>query len=181
VLKNLTYAQKSLGLFFGFLLILFIAYHLSFKETFLIKAEIKQKEKKLAWLKEKEKEIPFLKAKMAQIEKAYSGSDSMSIRDRLTAFISDFAESNNCVVTEIPSFSSYKNSQLKVETNTFTVRGHFKELLTLQNELENNFRVIARVMSARFFAVRELQSKQKKLYLTIVTQSFNQSENPKEN
>src|SRR5437868_10737810 len=103
---KLTYPKKSMAIVFGFIVFMILAYKLSFAKTFEVKKEIGEKETKIAWLKEKEKEIPFLKSKMKLIEEAYS-SDSTSIRDKLTAFISDFAESNNCLVTEIPSYTAY--------------------------------------------------------------------------
>jgi hypothetical protein len=171
---KLTYSKKVFALGLGFAFFLILAYQFSFAETLETKSQIKSKEEKIAWLKEKEKDIPFLKAKMAEVEQAYNDNDSTSIRDKLTAYISDFAENNNCLVTEIPLSSEYKNAHLSVETNIFTVRGPFKELLKLEYELEGKFKLIAKIMSARFFSVKDMQTKRKNLYLTIVTQSFNE-------
>jgi hypothetical protein len=173
--SKLTYDNKVIGVCIAFLLFLVIGYKLSFHNTIELKNEIKEKEKKIAWLKEKETEIPFLKSKMALIEEAYNG-DSISIRDKLTAFISDFADNNACLVTEIPSYSSYKNGNLNIQTNSFTIRGSFNDLLSLLMAIENKFKVTAKVMSARFFSIKDMQSKRKNLYLTLVTQSFNQLE-----
>lgn len=69
-----------------------LGYQLSFSDTFTLISEIKVKEEKLNWLKEKEKELPALKSKMAEFERAYSKGDSSAVRDKLTAYISDFAE-----------------------------------------------------------------------------------------
>ncbi|MDO8999667.1 MAG: hypothetical protein Q7W45_07880 [Bacteroidota bacterium] len=137
-------------------------------------SEIQEKEQKLTWLKEKEKELPALKAKMIEFEKAYSKNDSMAVRDKLTAFISDFAENNNCLVTEIPTNSSFKNDNLNVQTNTFTIKGNFKNLLSLLYKLEIDYKYVAKIMSTKFYSLRDLQKKNKNLYLTIITQSFEQ-------
>ncbi|MGZ4037173.1 MAG: hypothetical protein ACXVPQ_05045, partial [Bacteroidia bacterium] len=117
-----------------------------------------------------------LKAKMALVEKAYKDGDSSSVRDKLTAFISDFSESNHCTVTEIPLSKVYHHAQLSVETNVFTIKGEFRELLKMEQALEKEFGVAAKIMSARFYCVRDMQSKRKHLYLTVTTQSFKQSE-----
>jgi hypothetical protein len=137
-------------------------------------SEIKSKENKLQWLKEKEKELPALKSKMAEFEKAYSKNDSMAVRDKLTAYISDFAEKNSCLVTDIPHNSSFKNDKLNIQTNTFTIKGNFHTLLALLHKLENDYKYVSKIMSARFFSVRDLQTKKKNLYLTLITQSFEQ-------
>ncbi len=174
MLDKLNYKQKCYVLFSGLLLFLLTGYQFSFSDTFKVMKEIKEKKQKLSWLKEKEKELPALKAKMAEFEKAYSKSDSMAVRDKLTAFISDFAEKNNCLVTEIPTNSSFKNDNLKVQTNTFTIRGNFNNLLSLLYNLETDYKYVAKIMSTKFFAVKDLQTKKKNLYLTIITQSFEQ-------
>lgn len=168
------YKQKSQLLLIGLILFLFIGYKFSFSDTFVLKDQITEKEQKLAWLKGKEKELPLLKAKMAEFEKAYSKSDSTSVRDKLTAYISDFAETNNCLVTEIPVNSSFKNDNLRVQTNTFTIKGNFNNLLSLLHKLENDYKYVAKIMSSKFFSIRDMHTKKKNLFLTIITQSFDQ-------
>ncbi len=172
--ENLNYKQKCYLLFAGLILFFVIGYKFSFSDTFTIIKEIDEKQEKLAWLKEKEKELPALKAKMLEFEKAYSKSDSTAVRDKLTAYISDFAENNECLVTEIPLNSSFKNDNLKVQTNTFTIRGNFHNLLSLLHKLENEYKYVAKIMSAKFYTIRDMQTKRKNLYLTMVTQSFEQ-------
>lgn len=169
-----SYKQKCYGLFTVFLLFLMLGYRISFSDTVELLTEINDKEKKLIWLKEKEKELPALKIKMAEFGKAYSNNDSSSVRDKLTAYISDFAEKNHCLVTEIPLNSFFKNDRLRVQTNTFTVRGTFPELLSLLYNLEKDFKYASKIMSAKFFIVKDIQTKRKNLYLTLVTQSFKQ-------
>jgi len=171
---NLKYKQKCYVLFAGLILFLFVGYSFSFSDTFVLKSEIKEKEEKLLWLKDKEKELPALKARMNEFERAYSNKDSSAVRDKLTAFISDYAERNNCLVTEIPINSSFKNDNLKVQTNSFTVKGNFHNLLSLLYKLEYEQKYIAKIMSARFYTIKDLQTKKKNLYLTMITQSFEQ-------
>ncbi|HWY11619.1 MAG TPA: hypothetical protein VN026_09855 [Bacteroidia bacterium] len=179
MLANLKYSKKCLIVFGGFALFLIIAYKLSFSETLKNRSEIKEKEGKISWLKEKEKEIPFLKSKMELIEKTCQKGDSSSVRVKLTEFISDYAENNNCLVTEIPFSSSYKNGTVNVETNSFTIKGTFNSLLRLQYTLGKEFKFIAKIMSARFFSLKENQTKRKNLYLTVITQSFSQTHETK--
>ncbi len=174
MLDKLNYNQKCYLLFASLVLFLIVGYQFSFSDTFKVMADIKEKEQKLSWLKEKEKELPALKAKMAEFEKAYSKSDSIAVRDKLTDFISDFADKNSCLVTEIPTNSSFKNDNLKVQTNTFTIRGNFNNLLSLLNKLEVDYKYVAKIMSTKFYSVKDLQTKKKNLYLTIITQSFEQ-------
>ena len=174
MLDKLNYKQKCYALFLGFVMFLYIGYNFSFSDTFKMVSEINEKEQKLSWLKEKEKELPALKAKMDEFEKAFSKKDSMAVRDKLTAFISDFAENNNCLVTEIPTNTSFKNDNLNVQTNTFTIKGNFNNLLSLLYKLEIEYKYVAKIMSTKFYSIRDLQKKKKELYLTIITQSFDQ-------
>ncbi len=171
---KLNYNKKSYLLLAGLVLFFIIGYQFSFSDTFTLMSDIDEKTEKLKWLKDKEKELPALKAKMAEFEKAYSKNDSSSVRDKLTAYISDYAENNDCLVTEIPLNSSFKNDNLKVQTNTFTIKGNFHNLLSLLYKLENDYKYVAKIMSAKFYTVKDLQQKKKNLYLTLITQSFEQ-------
>jgi hypothetical protein len=177
MLKQLSYNQKCYALVSGLLVFFFVGYQLSFSDTFKLMDEISTKEQKLQWLKEKEKELPALKAKMDEFNNAYSRGDSLAVRDKLTAYISDFADQNNCLVTEIPVNSSFKNNNLDVQTNTFTIKGNYQHLLVLLYKLENDYKYISKIMSARFYTTRDLQTKKKSLYLTLITQSFEQKQN----
>jgi len=176
MLEKLSYRQKYCAVLCGLFLFFIVGYQLSFSDTFRLMDEIAGKEKKLQWLKEKEKELPGLKAKMKEFEQAYV-ADSMAVRDKLTAYISDFAENNNCLVTEIPLNSSFKNDKLLVQTNTFTVKGNFHKLLALLYKMEHDHKYVSKIMSARFFTSSDLPSRGKSLYLTMITQSFEQKNN----
>ena len=174
MLDKLSYKQKCYLLFAGFIMFLYLGYQFSFSDTLKLAGEFEAGEKKLGWLKEKEKELPALKAKMKEFEKVYQKSDSLAVRDKLTAFISDFSENNKCVVTEIPRSLSFNNNNLQVQTNTFTIKGSFSNLLSLLYLLENDYKYLARIMSAKFFSVSDSQYKKKELFLTLITQSFDQ-------
>lgn len=179
MLEKLTYPKKVFAIIGGFLLFLLIAYNVVFSKTFALIKETKAKKEKLEWLKEKEKEIPLLQSQMALLDKAYNSSDSSSIRDQLTAFISDYAEESGCTVTEIPEKSFYSSSHLNIQTNKFVVKGRFHSLLQLLNAVEKEYNFTAKVVSAKFYTVKDLQSKQTNLYLSLITQSFRQQEKNK--
>lgn len=179
MLNNLTYPKKVAVIFGGFILFLILAYRFSFSKTIKLYKETKIKQEKLAWLKEKEKEIPLLQTQMALLDKAYNSSDSTSVRDQLTAFISDYSEQNNCIVTEIPKKSFYSSSQLNIQTNKFVIKGSYKTLLQLMLNVETKFNYSAKVVSAKFHSIKDLQTKQTNLYLTLITQSFRQHEENK--
>ena len=174
--NTLTYSKKIAAIFGWFILFMLLAYVFSFSKTIKLYKETKLKQEKLTWLKEKEKEIPALQSQMALLDKAYNSSDSSSIRDQLTAFISDFAEENNCVVTEIPEKSFYSSSQLNIQTNKFVIKGDYKSLLQLMLNVETHYNYTAKVVSAKFNSIKDLQTKQTNLYLTLITQSFRQHE-----
>src|ERR1700741_3104335 len=109
--NKLTYKKKVYTILGVFILFMLMAYNIVFSRTFKLYKETSASKQKLSWLKEKEKEIPALQSQMNLLDKAYNTADSSSIRDQLTAFISDFAEQNNCIVTEIPEKSFYSKSQ----------------------------------------------------------------------
>ena len=170
--NRLDYNKKCYILFIGFGVFVLLGYKLSFADTFIIAAEIEEKEKKLKWLKEKETELPILKLKMTEFEKIYLKNDSTSVRDKLTGFISGFAEKNNSIVTEIPTSLTYINDNVKIQTNCFTVKGNFHNLIKLLYYLENEQKYLAKVMSSKFFSLNDYKTKKRNLYLSIITQSF---------
>lgn len=176
MLNKLTY-QKKIYLITGlFILFLVLVYKLVFVKTFFLFKDTALKTEKIAWLKDKEKEIPFLQSQMSLLDKAYNSSDSSSIRDQLTAFISDFSEQNNAIVTEIPEKSFYSKTNLNVQTNKFIIKGNFKNLVLLLNAVEQKYNYTAKVVSVKFYTLKELQTKKTNLYLALVTQSFKQQE-----
>jgi hypothetical protein len=63
-----------------------------------------------------------------------------------------------------------------VETNLFTIKGVFKDLLILEYQLEEEFKAITKIMSLRFFTTKDNQTKRKHLSLSLITQSFNEIE-----
>jgi hypothetical protein len=174
--QTLSYSKKIYTIIGSCILFLLIAYSFSFSKTINLYRDTKTKEEKLVWLKEKEKDIPILQSQMALLDKAYNSSDSSSIRDQLTAFISDYAESNECMLTEIPEKSFYSSSQLNIQTNKFVIKGSYKSLLQLMLNVENRYNYSAKVVSAKFHSVKNIQTKQTQLYLTLITQSFRQHE-----
>ena len=174
MLKNLTYTHRCYILLSGFVVFLIILYHLSIVETINVAETINEKNQKLIWLKDKEQELPFLKKQMEEMELANNKLDSVSARDKLTNGISEFADNNNCIVTEIPKSFIYTNSSMHVQTNSFTVNGSFHNLLSLLYTMETKFNFVAKIMSAKFTTSTEITTKKKKLYLTFITQSYDQ-------
>jgi hypothetical protein len=174
--QNLTYPKKIYAIVAGFVLIMLLAYLIVFSKTIALFKDTKVKHEKLTWLKEKEKEIPLLQSQMALLDKAYNSGDSSSIRDQLTAFISDFAEQHECVVTEIPQKTLYASSELNIQTNKFVVRGKYHQLLQLLDAVETNYNYTAKVVSVKYYSTKDLQTKQTNLFLAMITQSFRQHE-----
>ena len=174
MLKSLTYPKKVYLIVGSFVLFMILVFQLVFSKTIHLFKDTTIKKEKLTWLKEKEKEIPALQAQMNLLNKAYNSTDSSSIRDQLTAYISDFAEQHNCWVTEIPEKNLYYGSQLNVQTNKFVIKGSFNELLQLLNSVETEFTYTAKVVSVKMHSTKDLQTKQTNLFLTIITQSFKQ-------
>ena len=174
MIQNLTYSKKVYLILGVSMLCLIIAYKVAFSKTITLFRDTKTKTEKLEWLKEKEKDIPYLQTQMALLDKAYNSGDSSSIRDQLTAFISDFAERNDAMVTEIPEKSFYSKTNLNVQTNKFIIKGNFKNLVLLLNAVEKQYTYTAKVVSAKFYSIKDLQTKKTNLYMALITQSFKQ-------
>lgn len=175
MMKNFTYTKKCYLLFAGFLLFIIMAWKFSVSETFRHRSEIGEKEGRIQLLQNKEKDIPNLEYKVRQMETICKDADSVSVRDKLTAYISDFAENNNCVVTEIPGADIFNTKGNSIHTNSFTIRGNFKALLRLEQLVEQRFRTDAMIMSVRYFTLKNSQKKKKELYLTLITQSVSKT------
>ena len=83
------------------------------------------------------------------------------------------------MVAEIPEKALYSKTNLNVQTNKFVVRGNFNSLVTLLNMVERDYNYTAKVVSAKFYSTKDLQTKKTNLYLALVTQSFKQQEEKK--
>lgn len=172
--EELSYEKKYYLLGAGIVLFFFFGYRLSFKDTISVYKDIQVKKERLKWLTEKEQEIPKIREKMKHVEMVYAKQDSVAIRDRLTAFISSYAEKNRCTVVEIPANTLFENQNMNVQTNIFTLKGRFIDLLPVVYQLETEFRFISKIMSVKFYVSKDLHSKKRVLFLTIFTQAFEQ-------
>jgi len=174
MLSQLTYINKCYAIILIFVGFIVLGYKLSFADTFVLISELSQKKTELETLQHQEKEIPEMKSALEELNKFNNTNDTVSPRDKLTHFISNFSENNSCIVTEIPNQSIYKDKDLIIETNVFIIKGNFHNLIKLLNELEIKFRHIAKIMSGKFYISRDLTNKKTNLYLNVVAQSFNQ-------
>lgn len=175
---KLTTKNKYYALIVSLILFLFAFYKFSLSETINLLNLTNKNEEKLSWLKSKEKQIPFIKANLTKYENAYSGNELIFVREKLTKYISDFANKNNgCIVVEIPVNNFINIENLIVETNAYTVKGNYHQLLKLLSEMELNFKYLAKIVNIRFFVSTDRNFNKKQLFITIITQTYRKNEN----
>lgn len=126
----------------GFILTLFICYHLAIANTIALKSEYNRLEKEQKLFTNTPKQIALLKQKQHYYDsllKTYKIGET-SMQNNLLKVITSFAEKNKLKVINFLAPHEYKTASLQINTYSFTIEGRFNTILQLLYTLEQQTR-----------------------------------------
>ena len=158
----------------GIGMLLVLVYVLALQETIGVIGACGEKEERLARSKQLEQEIAGLKLQVRNIDmRVGSQADTTrKVMDLLLEHISDYCNSQGCVLKEIPATAKAMSNGYEVETYFITLSGNFRQLLDLVYVLEQKKKTGGHITSLLFYSVKNNRTKKPDLHLTIHVQRY---------
>lgn len=178
---NLTYKQKNKALIVGTVLLVWMGYSFSVKDTLSIHSHCNELEKRLQLASNAPARIKQIEMRLTDIERlSVNDSDKVSTQQKLLNFVSGYCQGNNVVLREFPKTSLQQQNGLSIETNTFLVEGNYGKLLNLIYMLEQKNR-IGQVASVEFSGKKDFKTKRIVLTAKIFLQNIISNDQPNSN
>jgi hypothetical protein len=171
--KNLTYEKKNKWLIVVAVVLALLIYSLFIKKTIASVNECSDLNRKMALATNAPAEIERIQNELVTLN-SIIGSDKRSeipVREDLLGFLTSYCQSSGIVLREFPQTEIKKDNDLQVETNTFTVEGHYVKLLQLVYQLEQK-KKIGNVSSVIYQAKKDNTTKRLILTVTIYLQNI---------
>lgn len=164
---------KNRLLISGFILALYICYKLAIANTLVLKSEYSQLTKEQKLFKNTPKQIALLKKKEQYYDsllKVYKiGGTSM--QNNLLNAVTTFSKAHDIKVVDFSEPHSYTDKSLTINSYSFTVEGHFNNILQLIYTLEQRTKY-GEVVSVAYEKKKNYRTGTSYLEATIVLQSF---------
>jgi len=157
----------------GFILALFICYKLAIANTVALKSEYSQLTKEQQLFKNTPKQIALLKKKQQYYDsllRVYKIGGT-SLQNNLLNAITTFSKENDLKVVDFLEPHTFTEKSLTVNTYSFTVEGHFNNILQLIYTLEQRTKY-GEVVSVSYEKKKNYRTGTSYLEAKIVLQSF---------
>jgi hypothetical protein len=170
---NISYKNKFYFLCGGFVIALFLVYHIALKSTFELKKQCSELTTRLSLVDNAPERIAGLENQISHLNTFLaSGQQSVqSGKDLLLDAISRFCQKNMLVLREFPDEHVFVRNKFEISTSIVTVEGGFIKLLRLLYLLETN-KSYGKISSADFYSYTDKKTKKNKLNLTIYVQTI---------
>ena len=168
--------QKNIILIIGFIVLLWIAYQLSFSKTIELKKQhSKLKEEALLFENSTQKLLQLQKENQYydSILKSKRISTDKSFQNNLLSTINSFADSTNIKVVSFQNPHVFRQESAEIITYSFTLRGTFNQITQLIYQLEQQFK-LGKVISVNYLKKRDYRRRSNYLECTILLQRIEQ-------
>lgn len=168
--------QKNIILIIGFIVLLWIAYQLSFSKTIELKKQhYKLKEEALLFENSAQKLVQLQKENQYydSILKSKRISTDKSFQNNLLSTINSFADSTNIKVVSFQNPHVFQQENTQILTYSFTLRGNFNQITQLIYQLEQRYK-LGKVISVNYLKKRDYRRRFNYLECTILLQRIEQ-------
>jgi hypothetical protein len=169
--------QKNIALLLGFVILFWIAYQLSFSNTFALK-------KQYAALKKEQELFSNISHKLIQLKQQNQYYDSIlkskkiatenSFQNNLLQTISSFADTTNIKIVSFQNPHLFKTDNAIINTYSFTVNGDFSKITQLIYSLEQQFK-LGKIIFVHFVKKKNYRRNNYYLECTILLQRIESS------
>lgn len=156
--------QKNIGLIFGLVLLLFLSYQFSIKNTIALK-------ERLSLLKKEKELLTNANSKILNLQLENKYLDSIlekkelsienSFQQTLFQKVQQFTSENNAQIISFDEPHYFEEKDTQIATYSFEVKGYFKDLLGLTNHLERI--QLGKLVSVRFERKRNYRRNREEL------------------
>ncbi|EDP94150.1 hypothetical protein U8527_11245 [Kordia algicida OT-1] len=164
---------KNRLLIAGFIVVLFMCYKFAFAKTFELKAEHDALIKEQQIFKNTPKQLALLKKKKQYYDSLLTKYKigGTSLQNNLLNKVTRFSKGNNLKVVDFSAPHVYTEKSLIINTYSFTVEGHFNNILQLIYTLEQRTKY-GEIVSVSYEKKKNYRKGTSYLQATIILQSF---------
>jgi hypothetical protein len=157
----------------GFLISLFLVYHIAVKSTVDLRSVCKEMELKIDSVRQAPVEIKMIENRLSELNKVISnrGNDETDFHEALLVDISNYCDVNGLVIKNYPESHLVHSEKYIVETDAITIEGNFTKLLKLIYMLETENKN-GHLASIKFESIPDHRNNIYKLNLTIYEQNI---------
>lgn len=177
---NISYKRRTVLLMLGFVVLLFIAYHVAIKETLTLSKNYKEMLRKVTSLENAPTRIATLEGQLEEIQSVVGQTydSGVDIQEDLLETIAGYCQIYGLEIREVPRVHVKEDLNYILETSNFRVQGRFIPLLKLLGMLESQ-NGYGRLLSAEFIKEKDLRTKKNSLILSVYIQNVKQKNNEK--
>jgi hypothetical protein len=169
--KKFTYKQIYRLLPVLLFVFIIIAYRLSVSKTIDAWKLTNDLSEKVSTLDDAPAKIQQLREQIGVFDNLIGSSakDSMETHQRILEKTGSFSSENNIVLVNFADPLIIDKETYSLETNIVIVEGGFQKLVQYVYNLENNWKP-GKVVSTRFFIIKDMKTQEKKLYANVYIQ-----------
>ncbi len=172
ILNRLTYREKTRIAVAGFVVFLLISYLYAFEKTLFLFNDNRRLHAALRKADNAPREIMTLERALNNAREHLSGGRGMVARpaENLLEFVSVFCQQHQIILKEFPERVLSQAGDVTLSTQSFTVEGNFKSLVSLVYALEKGSE-LGRVVSNQYRSHFDVRRKTTILSLTVYIQN----------
>ena len=169
----LVYQKKFLCLIAGTIVLVVIAYQFAIKKSIQLSQQNRALKKQVHMIQNAPEKLKALRERNAYYDAFIVETEDRTSNKRndLMAASSDYCVKNNISIREVPTPVVEKVNDYIIETNRFTLKGKFKNLLQYVHYLEREENHGA-IRSVRFYAHKPPREQEKELLLDVYIQNL---------
>jgi len=168
---NLSYKKKVMYAGVLALLLIFASFKKNIKKIITVNRQLHELQASQLENKDFNKDILALKTEINLIEQYIGGVDVRpeNVQQQLITFISGSPLEVDIMGIERIHHSDV--NQFNIHTNQITVSGDYKNLISLLDQIEKDFKV-SKITNAQFFTKTDYKRNRKELFLTLLFQNY---------
>jgi hypothetical protein len=169
--NSFTYKQKFFGMVIGFVILLLASYKKTYKHVFEAKSQLSLVNEKLQNGDNSYNEVFFLKNEIKSLDNIIGGQtkNPNEVQEMILDFISESSKDIN--ISSIQDTHILNDSEFRIYTNVLTIEGSYFDLVPMLYNIEQEF-MVSKVVSAKFFSIKNYRTNSKRLYLELIFQNY---------
>ncbi|WP_040254163.1 hypothetical protein [Psychroserpens mesophilus] len=169
--SSFTYKQKFFGVVIGFVILLLASYKKTYKHVFEAKSQLSLVNEKLQNGDNSFNEVFILKNEIKSLDNIIGGQTKTpsEVQEMILDFISKYGKVIN--ISSIQDTHIINDSEFRVYTNVIEIEGSYFDLVPMLYKIEQEF-IVSKVVSAKFFSIKNYRTNSKRLYLELIFQNY---------
>ena len=166
--------QKNIALLIGFMVLLYLAYLLSFSKTLVARKQYRSVKQEALLLENSSVNLQRLQQKSNYLDSILTSKridTKTSFQSNLLTTINHYADTTGLQIVAFDNPHSIDNQGATILTHSMTFRGSFHKITGLIYSLEQEFK-LGKIISVRYLKKRDYRLRKDYLEATVLLQRF---------